>query len=194
MRRWERPLLLFSLALNAGFVSIAATRSIQHPQTRAPYFGADSPRSAQRWERFRERRHQAMARRLDLDPKQLHALDTDLDHFRTNFRELRRGVVQARHQYAEALVRGDAPAARAAARAVSQAQARVDSLCAEAMLREAQVLTPEQRARYARWAFRSMGSGFGSGRPFDGGRRHRPALDSTRSSQAPLPHEERNSP
>lgn len=190
MKRWERPLLLFSLALNAGFVSIAATRGIQRPEPRAPYVGPETPRSAQHWERFRERRHRAMARRLDLDPQQLQALDADFDHFRTNYRELRRSVVQERQRYADALVHGDAPAARDAARRVSQAQARVDSLCAEAMLREARVLTPEQRAGYARWAFRGMGSG----RAFGGPRRHGHALDSTHSSQAPLPHEERNSP
>jgi Spy/CpxP family protein refolding chaperone len=194
MKRWERPLLLFSLALNAGFVSIAATRSYQHPEARAPYFGPETPHSAQRWERFRERRHAAMAQRLDLDPQQLHVLDSDLDRFRSDLRDLRSNVVQERQIYAQALVNGDVPAARIAARRVSRAQARVDSLCAEAMLRETQVLTPEQRARYARWAFRGSFAGIGAGRPFEGPRRHGHALDSTDSPNAPLPHEERTSP
>jgi hypothetical protein len=63
-------------------------------------------------------------------------------------------VVAERVAYALALERGDPGTARHAARRLSQAQSRVDSLVAEAMLQETSVLSPNQRSRYVLWTFR----------------------------------------
>jgi Spy/CpxP family protein refolding chaperone len=62
-----------------------------------------------------------------------------------------RGRVQkARHALREACQKPtpDAAEVRDLVRKINDAQARLDSLVAETMLREADVLTPDQRARY----------------------------------------------
>ncbi len=193
MKRWERPLLLFSIALNVAFVAIGATRRADREAAAGRFFAPDSPRAAQRLERWRERRHVILARRLRLDAQQARALDAGFDAVRPELRGLRQEVFQRRLAYAQALARGDEDAARATARQVSLAQARVDSLCAEAMIRETSVLRPEQRARYVGWTFRG---GRGRDRGFEWtvphGPPHPPMAPDSQDSLHP--HEERNSP
>jgi Spy/CpxP family protein refolding chaperone len=164
MKRWERPLLLFSLALNVAFVSVAATRATTRERRAPQLLAPDSPRAAEHLQRWRDRRHRALVHRLDLDPEQARTLDSEFENLRPRLRELRREIVFQRAAYARALAAGDAHVARAAARELSRAQVGVDSLCAEAMLRETSVMRPDQRARYVRWAFRGppRRRGFGS--------------------------------
>jgi Spy/CpxP family protein refolding chaperone len=163
MKRWERPLLLFSIALNVGFVSLAAIQRAPRPAG-PPLMGPDSPRAAAQMQRWQKHRHQAVARALDLDTDQRQRFGSSFDEMRPRLRSARREVVAERTAYGEALAAGDAGAARAAQRRLSRAQARVDSLCAEMMVQEATVLRPEQRARYVRWMFRP-GMGPGPSRP-----------------------------
>lgn len=153
MRRWERPLLLFSIALNVGFLSLAAVQRAERPPA-PPVPGPDSPRAAAEMQRWQRHRHQVVARALDLDEAQRQRFGASFDELRPRVRAARRAVMAERAVYGDALARGDAAAARAAQRNLSYAQARVDSLCAEMMVQEASVLRPEQRARYVRWMFR----------------------------------------
>ena len=70
---------------------------------------------------------------------------------RPELQAARRGLFDARSVFRDALRRNDVPGARQARTRVSVAQAKVDSLSAEAMLAELAVLRPEQRERYLRW-------------------------------------------
>lgn len=193
MRRWERPLLLFSVALNVAFLTIGATRSITREEPAPKLLAPDSPRAVRHLERWREHRHATMARRLGLHPDQVHVLDAEFEQMQPELRKLRQEVVRQRTSYAQALARGDIATARAAARSVASAQARVDSLCSEAMIREASVMHPEQRTRYVRWTFRG---GPGHGRSPDAlgrrGTRFPPVPPASRDSLDP--HEERIAP
>lgn len=160
MRRWERPLLFFSLALNVAFVSLAAVRQVPRNGGDLREGEIETPalphpdRGRHLGRRWHERRHQALARVLRLDPEQLQRLDAGPGPSRPQLREARLQVFEGRLEYQRALARGDAAAARDAVRALSRAQARVDSLCAEAMLEETSMLRPDQRRRYVRWTFR----------------------------------------
>jgi len=193
MKRWERPLLLFSVALNIAFLTIGATRSVTRETPASRLLAPDSTQAAKHLERWRTRRHATMARKLHLDAQQLHALDAGFEAVHPALRQSRQEAHQHRMRYAQALARGDQAAARAAARAVSRAQARVDSLCAEAMIHETSVLGPEQRARYVSWTFRDGPRG---GRGFErGGRRGSPHFPIAPDSHDSLhPQVERNSP
>ena len=154
MKHWERPLLLFSLALNAAFVSLAAVQHVAHPEPMPPRVAREpfgDPHGPRQW---RAHRRAVLGRELRMDHEQLRHLDAGFDAVQPELRGARERVTAERLAYTEALVRGDAPAARAAVADLSRAQTRVDSLCAEAMLRETAELRPEQRAHYVRWTFR----------------------------------------
>jgi Spy/CpxP family protein refolding chaperone len=155
MRHWERPLLIFSLALNAAFVSLAAVHHVARPDTAELPRVAREPSGDRRGPRqWRDHRRAVLGRELRMNHEQLRHLDAGFDAVRPELRSARQQVSLERRAYQEALVRGDAPAARAAVTDLSRAQTRVDSLCAEAMLRETAELRPEQRAHYVRWTFR----------------------------------------
>src|SRR5262245_47591225 len=157
MTRWERLLLLFSVALNVAFVSVAAV-NIGRERAEPPR------RDVVEWRRGAVRglppmgrhdwRRARLARELALDPPQQRAWEAQFARVAPELHEARARVAAARATYRRALVRGDLDAARGATREVSQAQAVVDSLCAEAMLGEAAVLRPEQRDRYVQWTLR----------------------------------------
>jgi hypothetical protein len=177
MTRWERLLLLFSLALNVAFVSVAAVnvgrdrseprRREDRPQLRR---GGDPGFSMGR----RDRRHARMARELGLDARQQREWDAQFARFAPELHEARARVAAARATYRRALARSDLDTARRATREVSQGQAIVDSLYAEVMLGEAAVLRPEQRDRYVRWTLRPEARGRrerGLDGPPGGGRR-----------------------
>jgi hypothetical protein len=100
-----------------------------------------------------------MGRELGMDRDQLRHLDQGFDAMRPELRAARERVGQQRFAYKEALMRGDGGAARTAVADLSRAQTRLDSLCAEAMLRETAELRPEQRAHYVRWTFRHRAPG-----------------------------------
>jgi len=158
-RGWQRALLLFSLGLNVAFVSLAAVHrreragdplppipeELQAPPGPPP---ADAGPFPPRWQ---ARRAAALQRALALDPAQRHRLDHELDSLRPSLREARLHAAAQRVAFRRALLRGDAADVRSAARTAARAQSCVDSLSAEALLREMSVLHPEQRRRWARW-------------------------------------------
>jgi Spy/CpxP family protein refolding chaperone len=164
MTRWERPLLLFSIALNIGFLSLAATHRAAREMRVPPPSAPDAPMGVE----WRAHRRVLLERMLELDPEQKQRLDSGFDRVQPQLRSARSEVADLRMVYRQALVHGDPAATRSAAASLSRAQARVDSLCAEAMLVETANLRPEQRARYVEWVFRrGPGRGFG-GRGFGG--------------------------
>jgi hypothetical protein len=195
MTRWQRPLLVFSIALNVAFLSLAATHGVRNRDSGlGTNADADADSSAtsntnppddtaggsphdthgMRFEpsshhfpmlqRWHEQRHHMVARALDLDAAQQTAWDANFARFAPALPDLHFRVMAARAAYRSALLRGDASAVRSAATDVSHAQARIDSVCAEAMAGETSLLGPDQRARYVRWMFRG-GPGRG-GAPF----------------------------
>jgi len=165
MKRWERPLLLFSIALNVGFLTLAAVHRAPRPVPPA-LRGPDSPHATAAMQRWQKHRHQALARALDLDPEQRQRFGAAFETSRPALRAARREVMAQRLAYGDALARGDEASARAAQRTLSRAQSRVDSLCAEMMVHETSVLRGDQRQRYVRWMFRP---GAGPGEPFGPG-------------------------
>jgi len=159
-RRWERALLVFSLALNAAFVSLAAVyrraepapAQIEPPRERFP----------PRWQR---RRAAFLGHRLGLDREQRAAIHERLGTMGPAFVTAREDLVTTRHEFFAALQRNDLAAARAARQRLSTAQARLDSLSAEAMLREMEHLHGDQREQYLRWMSRPMRRGHPRGGP-----------------------------
>ncbi len=184
MTRWQRPLLVFSMALNVAFLSLAATHVIRNRDadvdndagSAAPDMRPEKPpRHSPMLQRWHEQRHHMVAKALDLDAAQQTAWDANFARIAPALPELHQRAMAARAAYRTALLRGDADAVRSTAAEVSRAQARIDSVCAEAMAGEASTLEPKQRARYVRWMFRGGpgrgGSPFGPG-PFGRGLRH----------------------
>ena len=150
---WQRRLLLFSLALNAAFVALAAVRlgtEARHPVEQARRGMAPGRALLADWP---ARRADMLEHLLQLDPAQRRQLEA-LGPLGPPLREMRRGAFAERQTFERALAAGDVDAARAAAKRISDAQARLDSLTAEAMLREIELLRPEQRQRYLRLTFR----------------------------------------
>lgn len=145
----ERLLLIFSLALNVAFVATAAVVHHRSGST-TPVAVSEPPRFSTQWH---GRRARAMDRRLHLERHQRRILRQQLNTFRPDLEATRRELITARRSFREALRRDDPQAVRAARQQVSRVQARLDSLTAEAMLAEIEVLQPEQRERYVRWTF-----------------------------------------
>jgi len=159
---WQRALLLFSLALNVAFVSLAAVhRSGRAPidpppipeelEAPPPPPGPPPPDAGPFPPRWQARRAAALGHALALDRAQRDRLDQELESLRPPLRAARLHAAAQRVAFRRALLRGDADGVRSAARASARAQSHVDSLSAEALLREMSVLHPEQRRRWARW-------------------------------------------
>ena len=163
MKRWERLLLFFSVAMNIAFVSLAA---MHVTRARGDTDNGSPPPSRSEWRRdsadlrdHHARRRARLARRLALDTEQRSRWDTGFEAVAADLRAARRDVATARAAYRRALLDGDRDGARAATRAVSRAQTHVDSICAEAMWSEAATLRPDQRRDYVRWTLREPGRG-----------------------------------
>lgn len=147
-RGWQRALLLFSLGLNVAFVSLAAV----HRRERAPELPPPPPAEAGPFApRWHMRRAAALERALALDASQRLRLDQELETLRPPLRTARLHAASQRQAFRQALLRGEPAEVRRAARAAARAQSQVDSLSAEALLREMSVLHPDQRRRWARW-------------------------------------------
>jgi len=147
--RVERLVLIFSLALNVAFLTTAAVR---HHQAVPAQNGnvTETPTFSPHWQGHRAA---AMDRRLHLERRQRRLLQQHLGTFRPELESTRRELVTARRRFRDALRQDDAAAVRAARQQVSRVQTRLDSLTAEAMLAEIDMLQPEQRDRYVRWTF-----------------------------------------
>src|SRR5262245_66097550 len=127
MKHWERPLLLFSLAMNIAFVSLAATHVGSRHQRRQEPMVIDlgDPGDIHHvLERGHLRRRAALDRALRLDPEQFMAFDSGYRRVRPLLHDARRVVVDERRDYARALEYGDARTARDAARRLAHAQVR----------------------------------------------------------------------
>ena len=151
-RRWERLVLVFSLAVNAAFVSLAAVH-LRSSEPAPAQIERPQARISSRWQR---RRASVLGRRLGLDRAQRDAIHARLATMGPDFAAVREELSRARQEFFRALARNDAQAARAARARLSLAQARLDSLSAEAMLREIEHLSPDQRERYLRMMARPM--------------------------------------
>ena len=166
MNAWLRPLFFFSIALNIAFVSVAATRVVRDRQL-AP-FERRPARDATRMtmlERWRDHRREVLARVLQLDAAQRAEWDAGFARLAPAMQDARARAFMARDEYRAALLRGDVEPLRAAARRVSLAQSRVDSVCAEAMASEVASLRPDQRLRYVRWTLHAGRGPRGPGGP-----------------------------
>lgn len=143
--RIGRLLLFFSLGLNVAFVTLAVVRARESQSESRELRRVDfSPR-------WHGRRATAMSRALRLDSHQRTALRERLGAMRPELQSARRELFSARDTFRTALSRNDVTRARQARMRLSQAQTRLDSLSAEAMLTEIADLSPEQRERYLRW-------------------------------------------
>ncbi len=111
--------------------------------------GSMSGRMLRHWP---ERRIDRLGRELDLSPEQRAQLARSLEALSPEIRDQAGRLMQERTRLHRAFMAGSANAdsVRTQARMVAEAQARLDSLVAEAMMRENAVLSPEQRARYGR--------------------------------------------
>jgi len=150
MKRWERPLLLFSLAINIAFVSVAATNlgRDRDAAPAAPERGGEWRRGERTIEVRHALRRERLGRTLRLDADQRLRWEAQFAHVAPALRAARERVGTARATYRDAVLRADVETARRATREISRAQAQVDSVCAEAMLAEATTLRPDQRRRY----------------------------------------------
>ena len=151
-RRWERLLLIFSLAVNAAFVSLAAVH-LRSSEPAPAQIERPQARFSPRWQR---RRAFILGHRLGLDPAQREAIHARLATMGPDFAAAKEEMAQARQEFFRALARNDVHAARIARARLSVVQARIDSLSAEAMLREIEHLSPDQREGYLRMMARPM--------------------------------------
>lgn len=164
MRRVGFVLLALSLGLNAGLLyTVIAHRHARGPRD-VEHLGPPPDRPGPRGERrgprgggpspdalpFAQRRLAHIADWLELDATQREAMRASLDASLPRVLAQRDAVRAARRraaaQYLKPVV--DPDSVRIAVRRLTAAQAALDSLVAEAMSREAKLLTPEQRARY----------------------------------------------
>ncbi len=97
-----------------------------------------------------DRRIERLRRVVDLTPEQRRLLQTKLGDLRERIQASAGALREERMRLHRALMDGDAGAAvvREGAHRVAALQARLDSLVAEAIIRENEVLSPEQRERY----------------------------------------------
>lgn len=143
-----------------------------------------SPADSSQWRQVMVGRLERIARRLDLSPDQFQVLRTSQEANFPLFYAQRQKVEEARanlHGIISASA-AEPDSVRVAIRYLGAQQARLDSLITEALLKELDILEPEQRARYLRLLpimreegpGRGPGSGhrFGDRRP--GGRQDHP--------------------
>jgi Spy/CpxP family protein refolding chaperone len=167
-------ILVVSLALNAGFLGAAAyriaTRSgpLQGPERfqRNQDPRIDLPEDQHHPVRhgrdavWTPRRLHRLGRHMRLEQAQREELEASLIDLEAEVVALATRLREERHRLRSALMRGhtDAERIRAQIREISRLQSRLDSLAAEGMIRELQILRPEQRLKYVN-AFRGRGLG-----------------------------------
>lgn len=157
MKKGWMFLLLISLGLNLGLAS-RLVRPGQEAALPGPGGGAGggprwerpAPGDTTAWRQFMGRRVDHLAERLELSPEQV-------VHFRETHRATgqamrlkRREVSQARKMLGELMAAEtiDRPAVRRAMAEMGRRQVAMDSLAAETLLGELDILDPDQRVRY----------------------------------------------
>jgi Spy/CpxP family protein refolding chaperone len=174
MKRWAWILLAVSLALNVGLLSAAAVhladmrraarreaglaafdheRGARAGSMRGRGRGlgmmADGP-GGELLRHWPDRRIRRLTAALDLRPEQQERLRRSLGALRGDIRSQAGELMRERTALHRALMSGavDDSVVHRRAKIVGACQARLDSLAAEAMVREMAVLTPAQRERY----------------------------------------------
>ena len=156
MKRGPWILLVASIALNVGFVSAAIVHwSDMHRAPAPPAMPAVGPGPLHRFgqpptglmRHWPNRRVDRLSEALDLTPEQEAKLRASLAELRDAIRARTEALMRERMVLREALLDEDRELVHRQARAVNVLQAELDSLVAEAMLREGAIFTPEQRRR-----------------------------------------------
>ncbi len=175
MKRWAWILLAVSLALNVGLLSAAAVHLAdmkRDPARRSAGFGIHAERggaerdarrgrgrgmgmgsenpNADLLRHWPERRIRRLTAALDLTPEQQARLRASLGELQGGIRGQAGELMRERMALHRALMSGavEDSVVHRRAKLVGSCQARLDSLAAEAMVREMAVLTPAQRERY----------------------------------------------
>jgi len=176
MKRWAWILLAVSLALNVGLLSAAAVHLAdmrRDAARRSPGYAAFHAERGERGGRagsmrgrgrgmsaegpgsdllrhWPERRIRRLTAQLDLTPEQQRELRESLGGLQGDIRTQAGELMRERMALRRALMSGavEDSVVHRRAKLVAACQARLDSLAAEAMVREMAVLTPDQRARY----------------------------------------------
>jgi len=156
MKRGWFLVLAVSIGLNAGLLASAfvAERWRADPIPR-PFLcppgdhGPGRPCEIERGD-FARHRLRRLADRLRLDAAQRSRMSAVIEEIMPLVIEERERVQETRLALREEYAKPepDRPRVRSIVRELNGRQARLDSLVAESMLREADLLTPEQRARY----------------------------------------------
>lgn len=158
--KWSRLVtiaLALSVGLNIGLViRTEKGRFVPAPGFDPPPFirGPSGEGTGRRPGEFARYHLDRLGKRLDLDEERRERLRAVTAEMMPLVLEQRTQVVEKRSAIRDAYRRGDADPAtvRALVRELNRAQAALDSLVAETMLREMEMLTPDQRREY----FRSM--------------------------------------
>ena len=150
-------LLLISLGLNLGL----ASRLVRPGQQVALPGSGGGPQGGPRWERpapgdttawrsFMGRRVDQLTRRLDLSPEQVERFKAAQSQIGSPMRHKRRELFQTRAHLGELMAAEivDRAAVRQAMAEMGRRQAEMDSLAAETVLGELEILDPDQRVRY----------------------------------------------
>lgn len=161
MKKGWLLILLVSLGLNLGLglrqwqirqeVSVRSGEQ-RHDRMEHPDRPAHALPDSGRWGDFARQRLQRMAERLDLSPGQV-ALLADAQETRGRLLHENRRQVESLRSSLHALMQVepvDEDRVRSAIADLSRRQASLDSLAAEALLQEMQILEPDQRIRYLR--------------------------------------------
>jgi Spy/CpxP family protein refolding chaperone len=159
MRRGWLILLALSIGLNVGLVYMALAARSNAPPPGPPATFIEPPAPGEPdgsgpvtvpCEPMLRRRMERMARRLGLDDGQRDRLNVILNETLPQILAGRTAVQRARMalQFEYGRVDLDSDRIRILSRELNAAQARLDSLVVETMLRESAVLSPEQRGRY----------------------------------------------
>ncbi|MFH1680142.1 MAG: periplasmic heavy metal sensor [Candidatus Eisenbacteria bacterium] len=181
MKRGWFLVLAVSIGLNAGLLynTFHAERWGAGP-SRPPFLlppgppGEGRPYGSEARD-FAGHRLRRLADRLRLDADQRSRMSRIIEENMPVIMEKRDRVQKARHALREEYLKPEPDGARVRSlvRELNESQACLDSLVAETMLREADLLTPDQRARYLDaipWE-RGAGPGLGHGRGARRGRR-----------------------
>jgi Spy/CpxP family protein refolding chaperone len=94
-----------------------------------------------------QRRVDRLSQALDLTPEQEMRLRASLEGLREAIRGRSEDLLRERTMMRQALLEEDRELVHRQARVVNMLQAQLDSLVAEAMLREGAIFTPEQRRK-----------------------------------------------
>jgi Spy/CpxP family protein refolding chaperone len=94
-----------------------------------------------------QRRVDRLSKALDLTPEQETQLRASLEELREAIRASSEDLMRERTLMREALLAEDRDLVHRQARTVNMLQAQLDSLVAEAMLREGAIFTPDQRRK-----------------------------------------------